>query len=177
MHPVNGRELISQVAGIQQEIIDMVQYHHLHYNRAGGYPKRPGRNLSPLINMVTIADIYDAMTTHRCYQRSIPPCEVIRYMKTVRGTVLHPEFLSNFIYYLGDYPVGSLIRLKNAEIMLVIGFGELGNQHLKLRRLSTANGKPDPEKTLTELLPYEHDRIVGDVDPLTRGIDTSAYFD
>ena len=56
MHPVNGRELISQVAGIQQEIIDMVHYHHLHYNRAGGYPKRPGRNLSPLINMVTIAD-------------------------------------------------------------------------------------------------------------------------
>ena len=177
MHPVNGRELISQVAGIQQEIVDMVHYHHLYYNRAGGYPERSGRNLSPLINIVTIADIYDAMTTHRCYQRSIPPCEVIRYLKSVRGTILNPEFLSDFIYYLGDYPVGSLIRLKNAEIMLVIGFGELGNQHLKLRRLSTANGKPDPEKTLTELLPDELDRIVSDVDPLTRGIDISTYFD
>jgi hypothetical protein len=98
-------------------------------------------------------------------------------MKTARGTVLHPEFLSYFIYYLGDYPVGSLIRLKNAEIMLVIGFGELGNKHLKLRRLRTTNGKPDPEKALTELLPNEHDRIISDVDPLTQGIDTSAYFD
>jgi hypothetical protein len=107
----------------------------------------------------------------------MPPREVIRYMKTARGTALHPEFLSYFTYYLGDYPVGSLIRLKNAEIMLVTGFGEAGNQHLKLRRLFTANGKPDPEKTLTELLPDEHDRIVSDVDPLTRGIDTSAYFD
>jgi len=176
-HPVNGMELISQVAGIQKEIIDMVHYHHLHYNRAGGYPKSQGRNLSPLIDMVTIADLYDAMTTHRAYQRSMPPREVIRYMKTVRGTVLNPDFLSYFIYYLGDYPVGSLIRLKNAEVMLVIGFGEAGNQHLKLRRLFTANGKSDPEKALTELLPNEHDRIVSDVDPLTRGIDTSAYFD
>jgi HD-GYP domain-containing protein (c-di-GMP phosphodiesterase class II) len=176
-HPVSGMELLSQVSGIQQEIIDMVHYHHLHYNGAGGYPKRPGRNLSPLIDMVTIADLYDAMTTHRTYQRSMPPREVIRYMKTVRGTVLHPEFLSYFMHYLGDYPVGSLIRLKNAEILLVIGLGELGNQHLKLRRLFTANGKPDPEKTLTELLPNELDRIVSDVDPLTRGIDTSAYFD
>ena len=43
--------------------------------------------------------------------------------------------------------------------------------------LLTANGKPDPEKTLTELLPGENDRIVCDVDPLTRGVDTSAYFD
>lgn len=176
-HPVNGMKLISQVAGIQQEIIDMVHYHHLHYNRAGGYPKRPGRNLSPMIDMVTIADLYDAMTTHRAYQRSMPPREAIRQMKTVRGTVLNPEFLSYFIYYLGDYPVGSLIRLKNAEIMLVIGFGEAGNRHLKLRRLITANGKPDLEKTLTELLPDEHDRIVSDIDPLTRGIDTSVYFD
>jgi HD-GYP domain-containing protein (c-di-GMP phosphodiesterase class II) len=176
-HPVSGMALISQVSGIQQEIIDMVHYHHLHYKGAGGYPKRPDRPLSPLIDMVTIADLYDAMTTHRTYQRSMPPCEVVRYMKTVRGTVLHSEFLNYFIHYLGDYPVGSLIRLKNAEIMLVIGFGELGNQHLKLRRLFTANGKPDPEKTLTELLPNELDRIVGDVDPLTRGIDTSVYFD
>ncbi len=176
-HPVNGMELISQVTGIQQEIIDMVHYHHLHYNSAGGYPNRPERDLSPLINMVTIADLYDAMTTHRAYQRSMPPCEVIRYMKTVSGTVLHPEFLSYFINYLGDYPVGSLIQLKNAEIMLVVGFGELGNKHLKLRRLFIANDKLDVEQTLTELLPGEHDRIVSEVDPLTLGIDTSAYFD
>ena len=98
-------------------------------------------------------------------------------MKTVSGTILHPEFLSYFIYYLGDYPVGSLIKLKNAEIMLVVGFGELGNKHLKLRRLFTANGKPDDEKIQTELLPDEQDRIVSEVDPLTLGIDTSAYFD
>ena len=176
-HPVDGMRLISQVAGVQQEIIDMVHYHHLHYDRVGGYPKSPNRELSPLVHMVTIADLYDAMTTHRAYQRSIPPCEVVRYMKTVRGTVLHPDFLGYFSNYLGDYPVGSLIRLKNGEIMLVTGFGELGNRHLKLRRLLTANGKPEPEKTVTELLPDQHERIVGDVDPLILGIDTSAYFD
>ena len=176
-HPVSGKELVSKIAGIQQEVVDMVHYHHLHYNRAGGYPNRPGKNLSPVVEMVTIADTYDAITTHRVYKRSMPPREGIRQMKTVRGNILNPDFLDYFIHHLGDYPVGSLIRLKSGEIMLVIGFGEAGNQHLKLRRVKIANGKPEPEKTLTELLPNEHDRIVCDVDPSTRGIDTSVYFD
>jgi len=176
-HPVSGMELATKVVGIQQEVIDMVHYHHLHYNRAGGYPNRPGRSLSPMVDMVTIADTYDAITTLRAYKRSMPPREGIRQMKTVRGSILNPDFLDYFIYHLGDYPVGSMIRLKNGEIMLVIGYGEAGNQHLKLRRVTTTNGKLDPVKTLSELLPDEHDRIVSDIDPLTRGIDTSVYFD
>jgi putative nucleotidyltransferase with HDIG domain len=176
-HPVIGMELTSRIAGIQQEVIDMVHYHHIHYNRAGGYPARPGRSLSPMVDMVTIADTYDAITTQRAYNRSMPPRDGIRQMKTVRGDILNPDFLDYFIYHLGDYPVGSLIRLKNGEIMLVIGFGEAGNRHLKLRRVTTANGKLDPEKTPSELLPDEHNLIVSDIDPLTRGIDTSVYFD
>lgn len=176
-HPVSGMELISKVAGIQQEVIDMVHYHHLHYNRTGGYPNRPARSLSPMVDMVTIADVYDAITTHRIYKRSMPPREGVQQMKRARGNILNPDFLDYFIYHLGDYPVGSLIRLKNGEVMLVTGFGELGNQHLKLRRVITANGRKDPEKTLSELLPNEHDRIVADIDPSTRGIDTSVYFD
>jgi len=176
-HPVSGMELISKVAGIQQEVIDMVHYHHLHYNRAGGYPNRPARSLSPMVDMVTIADIYDAITTHRVYKRSMPPREGIQEMKIISGNILNPDYLDYFIYHLGDYPVGSLIRRKNGEVMLVIGFGELGNQHLKLRRVITANGKPDHEKKLTELLPSERDLIVADIDPSTHGIDTSVYFD
>ena len=176
-HPVAGMELISKVKDIQQEVVDMVHYHHLHYKGFGGYPSRPRKNLSPMVDMVKIADTYDAITTHRAYQRSIPPREGLRQMKNVRGSMLNPEFLDYFTFHLGDYPVGSLIRLKNGEIMLVVSFGELGNNHLKLRRVTTANGKSDPEKNLTELLPNEHNLIVADIDPATRGIDTSAYFD
>ena len=176
-HPVAGMDLISKVEGIQQEVVDMVHYHHLHNKGFGGYPSRPRRNLSPMVDMVKIADTYDAITTHRVYKRSTPPREGLRQMKAVRGNILNPEFLDYFTFHLGDYPVGSLIRLKNGEIMLVIGFGELGSNHLRLRRLITAKGKSDPEKNLTEILPNEHDLIVADIDPTTRGIDTSVYFD
>jgi len=176
-HPVAGMDLISKVEGIQQEVVDMVHYHHLHNKGFGGYPSRPRRKLSPMVDMVKIADTYDAITTHRVYKRSTPPREGLRQMKAVRGNILNPEFLDYFTFHLGDYPVGSLIRLKNGEIMLVIGFGELGSNHLRLRRLITAKGKSDPEKNLTEILPNEHDLIVADIDPATRGIDTSVYFD
>ncbi len=175
-HPDRGVELITQIEGIPKEVIDMVHYHHLHYNRTG-YPQQSQPELSPLVDMVTIADHYDAMTTHRSYQRPVPPREAIRRMRHVSGIDLHPEFLEYFIYHLGEYPVGSLLRLASSEIVLVTGFGSLGNQHLKVCRLFNARGTLEADPVSYELLPDEMDQIVGDVDPLSRGIDISIYFD
>ena len=175
-HPDQGVELITQVPGIPQEVIDMVHFHHLHFNRAG-YPPRSQREISPLVDMVTIADHYDAMTTHRAYQRPVPPREAIRRMLAVKNTHLHGKCLERFIRHLGEYPVGSLLRLASGEIALVTGFGSNGNNHLKLRRLFDASGQPDRDPVNMDLLPDEHDRIVGDVDPLSRGLDITAYFD
>ncbi|MEJ2470980.1 MAG: HD domain-containing protein [Desulfuromonadales bacterium] len=177
LHPDFGAELITRSPGIKADIVEMVHFHHVNYNRTG-YPKAPKREISPLVDMVAIADCYDAMTTHRPYQRPATPREAIRSMKQHgKGTVLHPEFLDYFVYYIGEYPVGSLIRLKNGEIMLVTGYGEAGTQHLKLRRLFTAQGAKDQDATLSELLPDEHHQVVGEVNPVSRGIDVSAYLD
>ena len=175
-HPDRGVELITQVPGVPQEVIDMVHFHHVHVNRAG-YPQRPVKEISPLVDMVTIADHYDAMTTHRAYQRPVPPREAIRRMLAVKDIHLHGECLERFISHLGEYPVGSLLRLASGEIALVIGFGSNGNSHLKLRRLYDCRGRLDRDPVYLDLLPDEHDRIIGDVDPLSRGIDITVYFD
>ena len=175
-HPIHGVELIAQIPRVQQDVVDMVHFHHVYYNRTG-YPKTPRRDISTLVDMVTIADQYDAMTTHRPYQRPYTPREAIYYMKSVGGTVLNPDFLNYFKNYIGDYPIGSLIRLKSAEIMLVTGFGEAGDRHLKLRRMFTAEGTKVQDRSMTELLPDEHDQIVGEIDPVTRGLDITAYLD
>lgn len=175
-HPDRGVELITQIKGIPQEVVDMVHYHHLHYNRAG-YPQQQKREISPLVDMVTIADHYDAMTTHRSYQRPVPPREAIRRMRHVSGIDLHPDYLDYFINHLGEYPVGSLLRLASSEIVLVTGFGSLGNRHLLVKRLFNARGNLEESPTSYELLPDEMDRIVGDIDPISRGVDISLYFD
>lgn len=175
-HPSKGVEMITQITGVPQEVLDIVHFHHIHFNR-DGYPRHSGREISPLVSMVTIADYYDAMTTHRAYQRPVPPREAIRRMMLVSGKHLHPEFLNRFILYLGEYPVGSMLRLASSEIVLVTGFGPEGNSHLKLRILFDARGRQCKEIISTELLPDEHNRIVGDIDPLSRGIDTTSYFD
>jgi len=175
-HPERGVELITQIKGIPREVVDMVHYHHLHYDRAG-YPQQSKREISPLVDMVTIADHYDAMTTHRSYQRPVPPREAIRRMRHVSGIDLHPDYLGYFINHLGDYPVGSLIRLASSEIVLVTGFGSLGNRHLKVRRLFNARGTLEANPVSYEMLPDEMDQIVGDIDPISRGVDISKYFD
>ena len=176
LHPGQGVEVIDQIGGVPQEVIDMVHYHHLHYKR-DGYPQHSDREISPLVDMVTIADHYDAMTTHRSYQKPAPPREAIRRMLAARGTRLHPEFLDKFVAHLGEYPVGSLLRLDSSEIVLVTGFGPESNQHLKLLKLFDAQGRGVKESIRLDLLPDEHGRIVDDVDPISKGIDITVYFD
>lgn len=73
--------------------------------------------------MTTIADTYDAITTLRPYQRPITPRKAIKELILHSGTLLHPEYLEKFIFSLGTYPVGTLVRLDNNEIGIV---GQVG---------------------------------------------------
>jgi putative nucleotidyltransferase with HDIG domain len=174
-HPETGAELLRQDSSVPREVVDIVHYHHLHYNR-DGYPKYRGQEISPLVDMVTIADHYDAMTTHRSYQQPIPPREAIRKMSTLSGNHLHPEYLASFNTFLGEYPVGTLLRLDNSEIALVVGFDAGDTSRLRLRRLFDTDGRPAGNEVLSELPQSAWGRIVAEINPAHRGIDVCAYF-
>ena len=70
--------------------------------------------------MTTLADTYDAMTTLRPYQLPFPPRAALKNLQKMSGSAIHPKLLEKLIDSLGDYPVGSLVRLDNNEIGIVI---------------------------------------------------------
>ncbi|MBW8189755.1 HD domain-containing protein [Neiella marina] len=76
---------------------------HQHHERwdGTGYPQqRSGDDIDPFARITALADIYDAVSSERCYKPAWSEQEVLGYIKENRGAIFEPKlvdvFLSNF---------------------------------------------------------------------------------
>lgn len=176
-HPNYGAEIIREMEDVTPEVMQIVLGHHLRYDRSG-YPAKAAEDVgSPLVEMAAIADAYDAMTTLRSYQRPFTPRKAIARLKEISGTSLHPDYVMNFVESLGAYPVGSLVRLDNNEIGLVIKVDTKDTTLVDIKILFNPAGTLLDEPVMIQLRPNQQRSIIAEVDPQSKGIDVTDFFD
>jgi len=176
-HPGFGADIIREMEDVTPEVMQIVIGHHLRYDRSGYPANAIDDKISPLVDMTAIADAYDAMTTLRSYQRPFTPRKAIARIKEISGSSLHPEFVMHFIDSLGAYPVGSLVRLDNNEIGLVTKVDTHDTSMVDIKVIFDPAGTLLEEPFVMQLRPNQARRIVAEVDPLTKGIDVTDFFD
>ncbi len=177
-HPGFGADIIREMEDVTPEVMQIVLGHHLRYDRSG-YPaaRLIGDEISPLVEMAAVADAYDAMTTLRSYQRPFTPRRAITRLNEISGSSLHPEYVAHFITSLGPYPVGSLVRLDSSEIALVTKVDTQDTSLVDLKVLFSPAGTLLEEPFVMQLHPNQKRRIVAEVDPHTKGLDVTDFFD
>jgi putative nucleotidyltransferase with HDIG domain len=176
-HPSFGAEIVKEMEDVTPEVMQIVLGHHLRYDRSG-YPAVAVGNIdSPLVEMTAIADAYDAMTTLRSYQRPFTPRRAINRLKEISGSFLQPDFVANFVESLGPYPVGSLVRLDNNEIGLVTKVDTQDTSLVDIKIIFNAAGTLLEEPLRIQLRPNQPRSIIAEVDPQTKGIDVTDFFD
>ena len=175
-HPVHGAGIAEKMAGVSPEAVDIVLGHHLNYNRSGYPDDARGRQLSPLVDMATIADSYDAMTTLRSYRRPASPRQAISEMRQHAGASLHPEYLQRFIESLGPYPVGTMVRLDSNEVGLVTLVDPEEPERMQLKILFDKEGTPVADPETIDLHGGELKQIIAEVDPFLFGVDLADHF-
>jgi len=120
MHPALGRDMLSSHGGLSEVILDGVLRHHERYNGKGYPDRKKGHELSLFSKVIGIADVYDALTSQRCYKQAIIPNNALSFMYGLRGEDFEQELLDDFIKCLGIYPLGSLVRLDNGQSGFVV---------------------------------------------------------
>jgi HD-GYP domain-containing protein (c-di-GMP phosphodiesterase class II) len=94
--------------------------HHERYD-GSGYPRQlSGVRVGKFGLIASIADVYDAMTSDRSYQKAMSPTQALRKIYGWAGTHFHPLYVRKFIQCLGIYPIGTIVRLDTGEIGVVI---------------------------------------------------------
>lgn len=175
-HPRSGADIVAEMDGMTREVVDIVLGHHLRNNRRGYPADARERNISPLADMVAVADSYDAMTTLRSYQEPVTPRKAIGMLRNLAGEVLNPDYVEQFIAALGPYPVGTLLRLDSNEIGLVVWVDTQNPDDVQLKILFDAEGRNLDPPRLVDLTGPDSRRIVAEVDPFVRGIDVTDFF-
>ncbi len=102
-HPVRGAALLRRIdCGSDLPVI--VCFEHHMKNDLSGYPKTAhGKRPHPVSLMTQIADVYDALRTHRPYRDGLPLETALSIMEEGRGTEFDASLFANF---LGTLPAG-----------------------------------------------------------------------
>ncbi len=119
-HTVLGARLLLQYADSIGIMPVVVSYeHHLKYDLSG-YPRLPLKNKQHIASsIVSICDVYDALSQRRSYKTDYPPDMIYNLMQRGSGTSFDPGLLSTFFKLIGVWPVGSLLRLSDNRVAVV----------------------------------------------------------
>ena len=95
--------------------------HHLKYDLSG-YPRHNREKPQSLFGRIlTIADVFDAMTSARIYRTTpFSPDQALGIMMEGAGQDFDPILLKVFVNMLGVFPVGTLLKLDTGEMGLVM---------------------------------------------------------
>ncbi|SHH14471.1 diguanylate cyclase [Clostridium grantii] len=95
-HSENGIEIIKPVNSLQ-EIAPLILHHHERYDGMGYPDQMKGDNIPFLVRVLTIVDSFDAMTSHRPYNKRKTYDEAIEELKRCSGTQFDPIMTKKFI--------------------------------------------------------------------------------
>jgi HD-GYP domain-containing protein (c-di-GMP phosphodiesterase class II) len=119
-HALYGGKLLMTSKDIFPGAIDVALSHHERLDGAG-YPYHlTDTQITPYSRMVTIADVYDAISSDRVYQKGRTHLESINIMTKMCGTHLDNRLTYKFIECIGIYPPGNLVELNSGEVAIVV---------------------------------------------------------
>ena len=120
-HPVKGFEIIKN-----QKLPDSVKYTALmHHERCDGTGYPLGiryEKIDPIARLVSIADVYDAMTSNRVYRNSLSPFTVVDIFQNEGLQKYDPEYILMFLEHIVNTYVNNQVLLsdgRTGEVVMI----------------------------------------------------------
>lgn len=100
MHPTYAVEILRSLGEGNQLLLDIIEQHHEKVD-GSGYPKNlKAEDIHIFSQIITIVDIFDALTTKRSYKPAIKSFEALKIMNKKMRTELNLELLEKFIIFM-----------------------------------------------------------------------------
>ncbi len=100
-HPVVGASIVGTVVK-DKRIIEVIEYHHDHYDGTGLNQKHKGEDIPLLARIVAVADAYDAMTSTRPHRMAWSRQQAQAEIKWQIGRQFDPLVVNTFLEMSAD---------------------------------------------------------------------------
>jgi putative nucleotidyltransferase with HDIG domain len=120
-HTTFGAGILVDIEGLRS-LTPVVALEHHRAVKGSGYPDL-GEGVVPHVmsQIVSVADVYEALTGVRSYQAPTLPEQACLVLARLAGEKLNTALVKAFVNAVTFFPLGSLVRTSRGEIGVVVG--------------------------------------------------------
>ena len=119
-HPVISEAMLYQHDIDDPVWLDIARHHHERLDGSGYPDGLSGKQLSLPVRIMAVADTYTAITRTTVFRPQSSANSAIKVLFEERENSLDAKLVERFIKTMGIYPLGSLVRLANKEVAVVV---------------------------------------------------------
>lgn len=119
MHPEKGYIYLSNSSCISASAKMVILQHHERYDGLGYPNKLKEDKINKLARIVSVADVYDSLTSDRPYRKALSPNYAFEYIIGNVYSMFDYNVVQTFSKVIVPYPEGTLVRLSNGDIAVV----------------------------------------------------------
>ncbi|MBU3003435.1 HD-GYP domain-containing protein [Paraglaciecola arctica] len=118
-HVYYGTKVLIEM-GIPESIVETIGQHHERLDGYGYPDGLRGDEITQFGRMIAIVDTYDAITADRCYKVGMSSKKALQILVQDSPEKYDGELVKQFVQCIGIFPVGSLVKLNNEKIAMVL---------------------------------------------------------
>ncbi|HET7618295.1 MAG TPA: HD-GYP domain-containing protein [Vicinamibacterales bacterium] len=109
-HVTRGVAILEPVGGSLRRVIPIILAHHDKFDGSGYTPKR-GEEIPLEARIISVADVYDSLTSDRPYRKAMSPFEAREIIAKGSGTEFDPQIVDAFLseFRRGEMEVPALV--------------------------------------------------------------------
>lgn len=114
-HTIKGYEILKRIPKLEPEIANIALFHHERVDGTG-YPfETRGDAIPELAKIVSVADVFDALTSDRVYRKKMETYMVADYLHSMKGIQFEEDVVNAFCSNLALYPSGKRVKLTDGR--------------------------------------------------------------
>jgi putative nucleotidyltransferase with HDIG domain len=145
-HTTQGRNILMGRKDVTYGAVDVAYGHHEALDGTG-YPRKvDGSSLSRMTRIVTICDVFDAITSDRCYRGAQSSSKALEILNRGAGRKFDEQLVAEFVKCIGLYPTGAIVELRNGCLGIVVGTNYRNRRMPRILIVRDEEGKPCEER-------------------------------
>ena len=98
-HTTSGWALASRIPGLSPVVLEVIRYHHEHWDGSGYPDGLAGEEIPFLARVVAVCDVYDALISDRPYKQAWSVEATLEELQTQSGRLFDPAIVRAFLAF------------------------------------------------------------------------------